>query len=67
MYQLRLSSLKYGLLKISVDLQIAFAAETHLAEGATERVKVTYVPSKNTNADCFQDSGAKFSTTKDIY
>jgi hypothetical protein len=28
-----LSTLKYDLLNISVDLQTAFAAETHLAEG----------------------------------
>jgi hypothetical protein len=34
-------------IKISVDLQTAFAAETHLPEGATERVKVTYAPSGN--------------------
>jgi hypothetical protein len=33
MYQLRLSTLKNDLLKISVHLQTAFAAETHLAEG----------------------------------
>jgi hypothetical protein len=33
MDRLRLFTLKYDLLKISVDLQIAFAAETHLAEG----------------------------------
>jgi hypothetical protein len=33
MDQLRLFKLKHDLLKISVDLQTAFAAETHLAEG----------------------------------
>jgi hypothetical protein len=33
MDQLRVFTLKYDLLKLSVDLQIAFAAETHLAEG----------------------------------
>jgi hypothetical protein len=33
MDQLRLFKLKYDLLKISVDLQTAFAAETHLTEG----------------------------------
>jgi hypothetical protein len=55
--QLGLFTLKYDLLKISVDLQTAFAADTHLAEGATERGKVTYVTSRNTNADCFQDRG----------
>jgi hypothetical protein len=37
-----------------------------VAEGATERGKVTYVPSVNTNADCFDDRGAMFSATKDI-
>jgi hypothetical protein len=58
MDQLRLFTLKYDLLQISVDLQTAFAAETHLAEGAVVRGKVTYVPSRNTNADCFQNRGA---------
>jgi hypothetical protein len=33
MDQLRLSKLKHDVLKISVDLQTAFAADTHLAEG----------------------------------
>jgi hypothetical protein len=33
MDQLRLVTLKHDLLKISVDLQTAFAADTHLAEG----------------------------------
>jgi hypothetical protein len=33
MNHLRLFTLKYDLLKISVYLQTAFAAETHLAEG----------------------------------
>jgi hypothetical protein len=33
MDQLKLFKLKHGLLKISVDLQTAFAADTHLAEG----------------------------------
>jgi hypothetical protein len=31
MYQLRIFKLKHDLLKISVDLQTAFAAGTHLA------------------------------------
>jgi hypothetical protein len=57
MDQLRIFKLRHDLLKISVDLQTAFAAETHLAEGATERGEVTYVPSGNTNADCFQGRG----------
>jgi hypothetical protein len=33
MDQLRLFTLKYDLLKISVDLQTSFAVEIHLAEG----------------------------------
>jgi hypothetical protein len=33
MDQLRLLKLKHDLLKVSVDLQTTFAAETHLAEG----------------------------------
>jgi hypothetical protein len=33
MDQLRLFTLKYDVLKMSVDIQTAFAAETHLAEG----------------------------------
>jgi hypothetical protein len=65
--QLRLFKLKPDLLKISVDLQTAFAADTHHVEGATERGKVTYVPSGKKNADCFQDRGAIFNAIKDIY
>jgi hypothetical protein len=53
--QIRLFKHKHELLKISLDLQTAFAADTHLAEGANERGKDTYVPSGNTNADCFQE------------
>jgi hypothetical protein len=37
MDQLRLLKLKYDSLKISIDSQTAFAADTHLAEGATGR------------------------------
>jgi hypothetical protein len=33
MDQLRFFKLKHDLLKISVDIQTAFAADTHLAEG----------------------------------
>jgi hypothetical protein len=55
--QLRLFKLKKDLLEISVDVQTAFAADTHLAEGATERGKITYVPSRNTKTDSFQDRG----------
>jgi hypothetical protein len=38
-----------------------------VAEGASERgkVKYEYVPSRNTNADCFQDTGAMFSAAKE--
>jgi hypothetical protein len=42
MDQLRLFKLKHDLLKISVDLQIAFAADTHLAEG--KWLKFTSLP-----------------------
>jgi hypothetical protein len=59
--------LKHNLLKVSVDLQTAFEADTQLAEGATESGKVTYVPSKNKNVDRFQDRGAIFTATIDIY
>jgi hypothetical protein len=38
-----------------------------VAEGATERGKVTHVPSRNTNADCFQGRRAILSVTKEIY
>jgi hypothetical protein len=38
-----------------------------VAEGATECGVITYVPSRNTNADCFQDRGAMFSATEGIY
>jgi hypothetical protein len=51
--QIRLFTFEHELLKIFVHLRSAFEAETHLAEGATERGKLTYVPSRNTDADCF--------------
>jgi hypothetical protein len=54
-------------LKISVDLQTAFAAETRRAEGATEQGKVMYVPSRNMNADYFEGRGATFRAAKVIY
>jgi hypothetical protein len=38
-----------------------------MAEGATERVKITYILSRNTNAYCFQDRGAMFSAAKNSY
>jgi hypothetical protein len=54
---LRLFNLKHDLLKISIDLRTALAADTHLAEGATERGKITYVPSGNTKTYSFHDRG----------
>jgi hypothetical protein len=46
MDHLRLFTLKYDLLKVSVDLQIAFAADTHLAEGQwlKEQLNVIKLP-----------------------
>jgi hypothetical protein len=32
-----------------------------VAGGIAESGKVTYVPSRNTNVDCFEDRGATFS------
>jgi hypothetical protein len=43
MDQLRLFTLKHDLLKIAVDLQTAFAAETHLAEGQWLKVIIISV------------------------
>jgi hypothetical protein len=67
MDQLRPFTLKHDLVKISVDLQTAFAADTHPAERATESGKVMYVLSRNTNDDCFKDRGVIFSAIKDNY
>jgi hypothetical protein len=76
MDQLRLFTIKHDLLKISTDLQTAFAAETHLAEGQWLKEQLNVVkyapsaialPSGNTNADSLQDKGAIFSATKYIY
>jgi hypothetical protein len=69
---LRHFTLRHELSEISVVLQTALAAETYLAEGRwpgeTERGRVAYVPSGNTNADCFEDRGTTFSgASKDIY
>jgi hypothetical protein len=66
MDQLRFFALELELLKISLYLQTVFAAERRLAEGGSERGKVTYVPSRNTNAYCFQDRGAIFIASIDI-
>jgi hypothetical protein len=37
------------------------------ARRASEHLEVTNVPSKNKNADCFEDRGAIFGATKNIY
>jgi hypothetical protein len=60
---LRLFTLRHGLLKLSVYLKTAFSTKTHLAEGATEFDKVAYVPNRNTDTDCFEDRGAIFSAS----
>jgi hypothetical protein len=64
--QTRLFKLKCKLLKMSINVQTEFAAETHLAVGTTGR-KNSDVPSRNTQTDCFEDRRAEFSTSKDIY
>jgi hypothetical protein len=52
----------HELLKRSVHLQTTFAAETRLAEGATEQLDtVTYVPSRSSNAEYYENGGATFS------
>jgi hypothetical protein len=43
MDHLRLFKLKHDLLKITVDLQTAFAADTHLAEGQWLKEQLTVV------------------------
>jgi hypothetical protein len=65
-------TLKHELLKISVNLQTAFAEEPRLAEGKwlqeqLKVVKLRYVPSRNTNADCFEGRGTIFSASKNMY
>jgi hypothetical protein len=72
MEHLRLFTLKRDLLKISTDLQTAFAAETYLTkeQWLKEQLNVLQLrtfQSRNTNADSFQDRGEMFSATKDIY
>jgi hypothetical protein len=65
---MKLFIFKHEFLKISAYLRTVFAAETHLAEGATERGKVTYAPSRSTNAECSEEGrGVKFSAIKNIY
>jgi hypothetical protein len=43
MDQIRIFKLKHDLLKISIDLQTAFAADTHLAEGQWLKEQVNVV------------------------
>jgi hypothetical protein len=38
-----------------------------VAGGATEHGKGTHVPSRNTNADCFEERGEIFSAVINIY
>jgi hypothetical protein len=38
-----------------------------VAQGVTERGKVTHVQSRNRNVDYFQDREAVFNATKEIY
>jgi hypothetical protein len=62
MYQERPFTIKHELLKISVHLRTAFAAEIHLAEeqwllGATKCGKAMYVLSRNMNTNSFEDRG----------
>jgi hypothetical protein len=63
MDQLRLLTLKHELLKISVRLQTAKWLEE---QGNIVKLR-TYVPRRNMNADCFENRGATFSATEDIY
>jgi hypothetical protein len=65
--QLKILKFNREHLKISVDLQTAFSSENTskwraVVVGATERGKITYVPSRNTNADYFEGRGATFTT-----
>jgi hypothetical protein len=70
-HQLRSFIFTPAFLKISVDLQTTFAAEMRRAEGQwleeqLDMVKSRYVPSRNANADSFEDRGPAFSATGDI-
>jgi hypothetical protein len=66
MDQLKLFARKYEVLKISVHLQTAFAAETLLAEGQWQKeqlnvVKLTHVTSRNMSAECSKSAGSIYS------
>jgi hypothetical protein len=64
--QLRIFIFEHEFIKISAGLQTAFAAETRPAEGQCLEEHVN-VPSRNPKADCFEDRGATFRATRDIY
>jgi hypothetical protein len=71
MDQLRLFKLKHELLKIYVDLQTAFAADTHLAEGQWLKgqpnvVKLRMFPVGIGMPTVSKAEGAMFSATTDI-
>jgi hypothetical protein len=68
----RLFKFKYVLLKISTNLQSELAAETHLTveqwlEDQLNIETISDVPSRNKQSDCFEETGAEFSASKDIY
>jgi hypothetical protein len=70
--QLMLFTLKREVLKTSVHLQTAPAAETHPAEKHWLKkqlnvVKVTYIPSRYMNDNCMKNRGAIFTANKNIY
>jgi hypothetical protein len=70
--QPRLLTLKHDLLKISVDLQTAFAAETHLAQGQWLKEQLNVVKLRMFQVGTRMQTvsraeRAKFSATKGIY
>jgi hypothetical protein len=55
-------------LKLYPSLQTAFSVETHLAEGQQVNMrKLTYVPSRNPQADSFDSRRATLNAAKSIY
>jgi hypothetical protein len=38
-----------------------------MTEGAAEHRKITYVPKRNKNTDCFKGRGTEFILTKNMY
>jgi hypothetical protein len=72
MDQIRLFTLEHELLKKSCLYENCIFSRNAsrwrtVAKGATELCKVTYGPSRNMNADCFEDKGVIFSGSKEIY